>query len=359
MLCTYLFDGKLNIPHELIQRLMDFFDKNEALISGQYGFRTGHSTAMAVLDMVEKIRKAWSHKKVAIGVFLDLKKAFDTVDHNILLAKLEHYGIREEALNLMRSYLADRNQYVSYAGYESERGAVECGVPQGSVLGPLFFLLYVNDMVNACRDLILVLFADDTNVFAEASDPLELFKKVNEGFQKLSIWFRCNKLTLNLKKTEYVYFSGPRGGPAPHEAIRIGEEGIRQVQGVKFLGVWIDEGLKWTAHIDKVRNKVSQLLGVIGRAGTSLGGRAIHSLYNGIVLPHLQYCLIVWGDFQGSRNKIVGSNLLRLQKRFVGMAAGCGRRVHTDTLFAKFGVLKIQGDFSQLLDKKMTYFSEK
>ena len=224
-----------------------------------------------------------------------------------------------------------------------------CGVPQGSVLGPLFFLLYVNDMVRVCGELILVLFADDTNVFAEASNPVDLLKRVNEGLRELSIWFRCNKLTLNLKKTEYVYFKGPSQTATPQESVRIGDEGIRQVQGIRFLGVWIDEGLRWTAHIEKVRTKVSQLLGVIGRARTSLGGRATLSLYNGLVLPHLQYCLIAWGDFQGSRNRTVGGNLLKLQKRFAGMIGGCSSKFHADPLFAKYGMLKLEDLYRQQL----------
>ena len=138
-------------------------------------------------------------------------KAFDTVDHHLLLAKLAHYGVRGGSLGLLESYLGGRSQYVVYGGHESERGGVECGVPQGSVLGPLFFLIYVNDMVRACGGLDLVLFADDTNIFVEGSNPAELFGRVNRGLEGLSRWFRCNRLTLNLKKTEYVYFTG-RGG---------------------------------------------------------------------------------------------------------------------------------------------------
>ena len=238
---------------------------------------------------------------------------------------------------------------MSYAATESKKGPVECGVPQGSVLGPLFFLLYVNDMVKACGDLELILFADDTNVFAEDRNPRDLFKRVNKGLEELSIWFRCNKLTLNLKKTEFIYFGGPGQAAMPQEDVRIGSELIRQVQGVKFLGVWIDEGLRWTAYIEKVKCKVSQLLGVIGRVRTSLGGRAILSLYNGLVLPHLQYCLIVWGDFQGDRNKTIGGNLLKLQKRFAGMVAGATSRFHADPLFAKYGMLKLEDLYRQQL----------
>ena len=248
---------------------------------------------MAVLDMVERVRRAWAEKKVSLGVFIDLKKAFDTVDHGILLGKLEHYGIRGNTLKILRSYLEGRSQYVSYGGFESERGKVECGVPQGSVLGPLFFILYLNDMIRAAEELALVLFADDTSIFVKGRSREELFAKVNRGLAQLSVWFRCNKLTLNLKKTEYVYFGGPGGRIVPQGGIKIGGDEIKRVVGVRFLGVWVDEGLRWTEQIEKVKSKVSRLLGILGRASAVLGGEAVHMLYNALVLPHLQYCLLV------------------------------------------------------------------
>ena len=164
--------------------------------------------------------------------------------------------MRGGALGLLGSYLGGRSQYVQYGGYESERGQVECGVPQGSVLGPLFFLIYVNDIVRACNGLDLVLFADDTNIFAEGRDPAELFGRVNRGLGELSRWFRCNRLTLNLKKTEYVYFGGPGSHRESPGGLEIGGGQVGRVEGARFLGVWVDECLSWTGHIERVRTKV-------------------------------------------------------------------------------------------------------
>ena len=256
--------------------------------------------------------------------------------------------MRGGTLGLLESYLGGRSQYVQYGGYESERGQVECGVPQGSVLGPLFFLVYVNDMARACRGLDLVLFADDTNIFAEGRDPAELFGRVNRGLGELSRWFRCNRLTLNLKKTEYVYFGGPGGHGVPPGGLEIGGEPIRRVEGARFLGVWVDEGLTWTGQIERVRTKVGQLLGVLWRAGF-LGGRLLLSLYNGLVLPHLQYCLMVWGDFHAGRNKVLGGSLEVYQGKFAGLVAGKRGRYHVGPLLSSFGMLKVGDLYRQQL----------
>ena len=330
-------------------RLVEFFDKQKVIIPSQYGFRAGHSTDMAILDMVEKVRSAWANKKLALGVFIDLKKAFDTVDHKILLHKLDHYGVRGSTLALLESYLQNRSQYVSYGGFDSDRGRVECGVPQGSVLGPLFFILYVNDMVKASGEMQLVLFADDTNIFVEGRNHLELFRKANQGLEELSRWFRCNKLTLNLKKTEYVYFGGCGGRVVPKGGLVIGNESISRVEGAKFLGIWVDEGLKWSEQIEKVKSKVGRLLGVLGRASGTLGADSILRLYNALVLPHLQYCLMVWGDFEEGRNKKLGESLLRYQKKFMGLIAGKTGRFHSDPIFSQLHLLKIGDLYKQQL----------
>ena len=204
-------------------------------------------------------------------------------------------------------------------------------------------------MVRASEELELILFADDTNIFVKARDYEELFKKITRGLEALSLWFRCNKLTLNLKKTEYVYFGGPGGRKVPPGGLRIGNESVERVEGSKFLGVWVDEGLKWTGQIERVRSKVGKLLGVLGRVKTVLSGESIYKLYNALVLPHLQYCLLVWGDFEEGRNMKLGEALLRYQKRFLGLITGNRGRYHSDPIFSKLGILKIDDLYRQQL----------
>ena len=155
------------------------------------------------------------------------------MDHRILLRKLEHYGVRGKALGLMESYLEGRSQYVCYGGFESGRGDVECGVPQGSVLGPLFFILYVNDMSRACPGLELVLFADDTSSFARGKEPDRLIEQVSSELGSLSKWFSRNKLTLNIKKTEYVHFGGVHKHPTLERGLMICREQIKRVDGAR------------------------------------------------------------------------------------------------------------------------------
>ena len=188
------------------KRLLSFLKKYNILYSLQFGFRQEHSTYMAHLVLIDKIIDALENNEFAIGVFLDFSKAFDTVDHSILLNKMEHYGIRGTPLKWIQSYLTDRYQYTSFNGASSQHKLVSCGVPQGSVLGPLLFLLYVNDLALVSPRLFTILFADDTNMFITGTNLNDIVEELNIELKKIVHWLKVNKLSLNIQKTQYMIF---------------------------------------------------------------------------------------------------------------------------------------------------------
>jgi len=211
-------------------KLVKFFNKYNILHKNQFGFRKGHSTVHALIQAVNYIFTELSKKNYVMGLFFDLSKSFDTCNHDILLYKLEHCGIRGSMLNWFRSYLSNRHQYVVVNGTKSNIHPIVCGVPQGSVLGPLLFLIYVNDIFSIYDFDNLVLFADDSNVFAVEKSIGSLFIKANNICNKLNTWFNANKLTINIEKSHYMIFK-------PTEVIN--ENVIDNNMQVKFNSVVI------------------------------------------------------------------------------------------------------------------------
>ena len=186
-------------------RLFGYLNKHNLLTDKQFGFREKHSTYMALINLVDKISTELDKNNSTVGIFIDLSKAFDTINHEILLNKLSYYGVRGNALKWFKSYLTDRSQFVQIKDAKSDVLNIKCGVPQGSILGPLLFIIYVNDIVNVSRIAHLIMFADDTNIFFSHSDPLALNLLINSELEKLAHWFKINKLSLNIKN-HYIVF---------------------------------------------------------------------------------------------------------------------------------------------------------
>ena len=190
----------------LVDRLNCFVIKNDILYKYQFGFRKNYSTYMALLSFMDTVTDAVDANKIVAGLFIDLSKAFDTINHDILIKKLHNYGVRGIALQLLSNYLSNRMQCVTFNGCTSDFLSITCGVPQGSVLGPLLFLLYINDIHKSSTLLKFILFADDTTILFSAQSLTELTSKLNSELKFVADWFRANKLSLNIVKTNYIIF---------------------------------------------------------------------------------------------------------------------------------------------------------
>ena len=188
-------------------RLLSYLNRFKLLNDIQYGFRQNHSTYMALLSLIDTLTNNFDNGETTIGIFLDLSKAFDTVNHSILTNKLYHYGIRGTSNNWFSNYLKNRFQCVHVNDTNSSYSEIHCGVPQGSILGPILFILYINDLSNSSKLSNFILFADDTNIFLKDKDPSTLSRTVNAELIKIQHWFMCNKLSLNVKKSHYMLFN--------------------------------------------------------------------------------------------------------------------------------------------------------
>ena len=249
----------------MYNRLIEFINENGLLIKYQFGFQKGKSTSISLVTLIDKITEALDKGECIIGVFLAFSKAFDTVDHGTLLQKLELYGLQDITLKWFKDYLSNRIQYVTYNGIKSMTDIIKCGEPQGSILGPLLFLMYVNDWCQVSEFCLPLLFADDTNLFITSNATAEMCAKLNDDLKRISEWLCCNKLSLNVSKTHYMVFS-PRSRNISNLDVRINSTAIERVYDTKFLGVQIDAQLSWKRHIASTCNKLSKSVGIILKA---------------------------------------------------------------------------------------------
>ena len=324
----------------VFDRCVDYLNTHEILNDKQFGFRPKHSTYMAIAQLVDKINSAVEKNETTIGIFLDLSEAFDTIDHKILLYKLEHYGFRGVVLEWFKNYLSNRTQYVSYNNCKSSLRDIVCGVPQGSILGPLLFILYVNDITFTSNVLDFILFADDTTILYSHKDINSQVNVVNEELKEVSNWFKANKLSVNASKTNYMILGTPHMTSVKVRKdlnVSLNNTTLERVRFTKFLGVLIDECLTWKQHIDCVSKTISRNIGVMNKLKYSIPGRILHTLYCTLITPYLNYGILIWG----STCKSYLDKLIKLQKWAIRTITNSQYRSHTGPLFAKSNLLNV------------------
>ena len=276
--------------------LFKFLNSNNCLFNYQFGFRNHHSTNHALISITEKNWKAVDDGKIACGVFLDFQKAFDTVGHDILLAKLEHYGIRGIPLKLFKTYLAERTQHTPINNDISETLPINIGVPQGSVLGPLLFLIYINNLHNIVTYSDIHHFADVTNLLYASKSIKDINRKVNFDLKNIIHWLRANKISLNADKTELILFRSKNKVITKNQNFWISGQKIHPLTQTKYLGITLDENLKFKKHMELLKTKLNWANGLLAKIRHLVSKNLLRTIYFAIFDSHLRYGCHIWGQ---------------------------------------------------------------
>jgi len=349
-------------------KLTNHLDLNNLLYKHQYGFQRGKQTEHNLIHLLNYVSNAINSNKYCIGIFLDIKKAFDCVDHNILFRKLHKLGIRDTCLKWFKSYLSNRTQKVDVNGSLSEVKGIDIGVLQGSTLGPILFLCFINDLPLS-TNLFSLLFADDTACLAAHDDLSQLCTFVNTELQKLAIWFKSNKLAVNVKKTKYVIFHTKQkklhmgnnkiffnnndltynDPDLITELDRISNDNNQiSEQSYKYLGILLDENLSFDAHVSYLSAKISKSLYFLSKAKNFLPKKALLNLYFALIHPHLLYCSNIIGCANASNLKKISI----LQKSAIRLINNKNHNFPTTQLFLNHGILP----FKQILEYQKSSF---
>ena len=275
----------------VFNQLYEYLVKNKLIHPGQSGFLKLHSTLTCLLKNTDDWYSGLDTGQMVGTVFIDLKKAFDTVDHDLLCKKLEHYSVQQRELSWFQSYLSNRKQFCRVGGVDSRTGDVEIGVPQGSCLGPLLFLIYINDLPSAVQGSTVSMYADDTSLCLKSRDISQLNEAINDDLAHLDSWLKGNKLSLNVAKTQSMLIATkPKHRTLNNAAeklhLKIRGSELDVVNKTKYLGVHVDNSLDWKEHIKTVSTKVSRAIGFLKHAKNILPIASLKTLYSSIVEPH-------------------------------------------------------------------------
>ena len=319
----------------LYKRIVSYLDSFNLISSVQFGFRKGFSTEDAVNYLLANVYDSLNNSHYSGACFLDLSKAFDTISHDILIYKLQYYGIRGRFLELLSSYLQNRQQYVSLNGIKSHMKPISHGVPQGSILGPLLFLIYVNDLPSIFKHSKCLLYADDTTVFYDHPDLEVLCNHLSLDMELICDWFTANKLVVNEDKTKFLVFTNIN---IPIDtSIVINNVQIPVTNFHNFLGVIIDKTLSFTYHIDLVSNKISKTIGILYKIKDFVPINILRIIYMSLIQSYLSYGVSAWG----AANSTNLNHLVILQKRAIRLVNNSDYLDHTNPIFYNLNILKL------------------
>ena len=270
-------------------RLTSFLKKNKVLSSFQFGFRNKHSTNHVLISLTEMIRSTLDNDQFACGVFIDLQKGFDTVDHKILLFKMNHYEVKGILYEWFKSYLTNRQQFTTVTKKQSELSSVEFGVPQGSILGLLLFLIYINDINKAIIFSSVHHFTDDTNILYVSSSLKDINNKINHDLSNLVQWFTANKISLKVSKSEIIIFKSHSKQTTKHLNFRLSGQKIIPKNHTKYLGIVVDEHLTCTEHMAQLRQKLNRTNGLLAKLRHQVSSNLLKTIYFVLFDSHLRY----------------------------------------------------------------------
>ena len=325
----------------VFNQLYKYFEQNSLLIENQFGFRARKSTTHAILNLMQYLYQNLDTGNIIFSIFLDFRKAFDTVNHQILISKLESYGIRGQALDWFQSYLSNRKQYVNVNDTNSDLKQISCGVPQGSILGPLLFLIFINDLPRCSKLFKYILYADDSTLSTcihenELNKSIEL---INTELKNLHHWLSSNKIALNKKKTNYMIFSYNKN--IKINDIKIGSNIILETDYTKYLGIHVDHHLTFKYHINEISRKLSKSVGLLHKLNKFLPHNILKIIYSSLMHPYISYGVEAWyGTYRNHTNKIS-----ILQKKAIRAINNLEYNDHTTEYFRENRILKLEDQY--------------
>ena len=246
------------------------------------------------MELIDRTTQDMDRGENPVGIFLDLSKTCDTLNHTILSNKLNHYGIKHCPLKLSESSLSNRLQYVEHDSIKSEYITITTGIPQGSILGPLIFVIYLNDISFSSKLFKFIVYADDTTLFANFSN-LKKNNKLNTELAEISTWLKVNNFSLNSAKSKFMIFRKPQK-KIKLPIVKINGMQIECVDNFNFLGVIIDKNITWKNNLNKVSNKKVRRIGIMNKLKFTLPHNILINIYNSLIIPHINYCILLWGS---------------------------------------------------------------